>query len=113
VKAVESKTALNRRSVMKKLLVFALFVGMSLMAGRNASAQNVRPRYQTIQYTVPPVPIQAVCNVNGVNYPVDFGSHIWGRNDYDEWFVIGQIVATPNGYVAVRLDGVRFRAFCQ
>lgn len=99
---------------MKKIVAVALLVAGSLMITQKASAQDPqRGRYQTIQYTLPPVPIRASCDVNSVDYPVDFNSRIWGRNAYDQWFVIGRIVATPVGYVAVRLDGVTFPAFCQ
>lgn len=99
---------------MKKIIVVALLVAGSLMHTPKASAQVMaRDHYQTIQYTVPPVPIRTVCNVNSVAYPVDFGSRIWGRNTYDQWFVIGRILLTPAGYVAVRIDGVTFPAFCQ
>jgi|HubBroStandDraft_2_1064218.scaffolds.fasta_scaffold584123_1 hypothetical protein len=99
---------------MKRIAAFVLLAVTSLTTTQNASAQpGQHPHYQTVQYTVPPVAVRTVCNVNGVDYPVDFGSRIWGRNAYDQWFVIGRIVATPTGYVGVRLDGVTFPAFCQ
>jgi len=98
---------------MKKIMVFAL-LAVTLMTTEGVSAQRAQQgNYQTVQFTVPPVPVRTVCNVNGVDYPVDFGSRIWGRNAYDQWFVIGRIVATPAGYVGVRLDGLTFPAFCQ
>jgi hypothetical protein len=99
---------------MKKIVVVALLVAGSLMQTPKASAKaTARGHYQAIQYAAPPVPIHTVCNVNGVAYPVDFGSRIWGRNAYDEWFVIGRIVVTPAGYIAIRLDGVTFPASCE
>lgn len=62
--------------------------------------------------SIPPVPIQKVCAVNYVKYPVDFNSAIWGHDASWNWFVIGTMVATPSGYVAVRNDNVTFAAAC-
>ena len=99
---------------MKKIMAVVLLAAGSLLMTHTASAQVQRHvRYQTVQYTLPPVPIQATCNVNGVLYPVDFSSRIWGRNAYNQWFVIGRIVATPGGYIAVGFNGFQFPAICQ
>ena len=51
---------------------------------------------------MPPVPIAAIYNVNGVNYPVDYNRRIWGRNAYGVWVVAGYIESGPYGDIAVR-----------
>jgi hypothetical protein len=56
---------------------------------------------------------QAVCNVNGVDYPVDGFSRIWGQDPTSgRWVIIGRIVATPYGYRADGIDGRSYPAFC-
>jgi curli biogenesis system outer membrane secretion channel CsgG len=68
--------------------------------------------YQTAQYAVPPSPVMTVCNVNGVDYQIDYSNRIWAINSFGNWFVLGRIVNTPNGTLAIRTDGARFPASC-
>jgi hypothetical protein len=54
---------------------------------------------------------QQVYRINGVNYPVDDSGWIWQRNPYGPWVVVGHLLATPNGYVALmHAGGQRYRA---
>lgn len=99
---------------MKRMIAIALFAVASFIAtGRAAAETPQQGHYQTIQYSVPPVPVMTVCLVNGVDYQVDYNYRIWAVNGYGLWFVIGQITITPDGPVAVRNDGVSFRAACE
>jgi hypothetical protein len=99
---------------MKRILAIALFAVGSLASIKAVSAQRPEQgHYETVQYGAPPAPVMAVCEVNGVGYQVDYGYHIWGVNAYGRWFVIVRIVVTPDGLIATRLDGIRFRAICQ
>ncbi|MGA3133945.1 MAG: hypothetical protein ABSD59_24555 [Terracidiphilus sp.] len=99
---------------MKKIIAIAVFSVAGILATTTASAQTApRAQYQTVLYSVPPVAVMTVCYVNGVNYPVDFNNVIWGQNGFGVWFAIGRIVATPNGLIAVRSDGLQFAAVCQ
>jgi hypothetical protein len=66
-----------------------------------------------VQYSVPPVPVMTVCEVNGVDYQVDFGYRIWAVNGVGGWFVIGRIQTTPLGLIAVRIDGTQYPAVCE
>ncbi len=95
------------------VLVFAMFAVASFISGKEASAQPARPgHYETVQYAVPPVAVMIVCNVNGVDYPVDFNYRVWGVNGDGTWFVVGRIFATPAGSVAVANNRLRFSAAC-
>jgi hypothetical protein len=99
---------------MRKIMMLALLVcAASLLTGA-AAAQTRRdaPHYQYVQYVAAPV-LTNSCLVNGVVYGVDANSSIWAQDAYGRWFIMGRIVATPNGYIAVRNDGVRFPASCQ
>ena len=52
-----------------------------------------------------------VYRINGVDYPVDDSGWIWQRNPYGPWVVVGHLLATPNGYVALmHAGGQRYRA---
>jgi hypothetical protein len=51
------------------------------------------------------------CNVNGVNYPVDYSYRIWGTNAAGVWVVIGSIRITPTGPVAIGF-GQAYPAIC-
>jgi len=88
-----------------KTLIAATVIALVGLTGSAATAQTLpgNARLLTIQYTqdLPPVPVAAVYNVNGVNYPVDYNRRIWGRNAYGVWSVIGFIESTPYGDVAV------------
>jgi hypothetical protein len=97
---------------MKRILTIALFVAASLMLTQKASAQVLQQgHYLTLGYAAQ---AQAVCNVNGVDYPVDGFSRIWGRDPVTGmWVVIGRIVATPYGYRADGIDGRSYPAFCR
>ena len=55
------------------------------------------PEYAN-QYVPAPVFTNS-CEVNGVVYGVDSYNRIWAQNAVGRWFIIGRIVATPNGYV--------------
>jgi hypothetical protein len=99
---------------MKKIIAIAVFAVAGILATTTASAQTAPlAHYQTVQSSVPPVAVMTVCYINGVNYPVDFNNVIWGQNGYGIWFTIGRIVATPNGLIAVRADGMQFAAACR
>lgn len=96
------------------MIGFALFTVASLSSNGHASEiPSNPPHYQTVQYALPPVPVMTVCNVNGVDYQVDYSYRIWGVSAFGRWFVIGRIVNTPNGTVAVRNDGLQFPASCE
>jgi len=96
---------------MKRLIAVAVIVLAGLTG--NATAQTLQGdvRLFTIQYDgdMPAVPIAAVYNINGVNYPVDYNRRIWGRNAYGVWVVTGFIQSTPYGDVAVS-GGMRYPA---
>lgn len=99
---------------MKRMIAIALFAVAGLIATGSAAAETPQQgHYQTIQHSVPPVPVMTVCEVNGVNYPVDYTYRIWAVNGYGGWFVIGRIVTTPTGPIAIRDDGVRYPAACE
>jgi hypothetical protein len=99
---------------MKRILAIALVIVGSLASIKAVSAQRPQSgHYETVQFGVPPVPVMTVCEVNGVDYQVDYSYRIWGVNGYERWFVIGRIVVTPEGPIAIRLDGARFPAACQ
>jgi hypothetical protein len=42
----------------------------------------------------PPVPIMNLCEVNGVDYPIDFNHCIWDRTPCGQWAAIGRVLAT-------------------
>lgn len=98
---------------MKQLMAVAV-IALAGLASGNATAQAFQgnARFLMVQYEggdLPPVPIAAVYNVNGVNYPVDYDRGLWGRNAYGVWVVIGFIEFTPDGVFAVS-GGVRYPA---
>jgi hypothetical protein len=99
---------------MKRIIAIALVTAAGFFATGSSEAQTAQHgHYQTVQYAVPPVPVMTVCEVNGVDYQIDYGYRIWGVNAYGRWFVIGRIVTTPSGPIAIRNDGVRYPAVCQ
>jgi hypothetical protein len=49
---------------------------------------------QLAQPQTPPVPIMNLCEVNGVDYPIDFNHQIWDRNSCGQWAAIGRVLAT-------------------
>jgi hypothetical protein len=95
---------------MKKIMVFALLITLSLMTTQSASAQPTGSgRYATAGYSL----LITACNVNGVIFPVDSYAQIWAVNNFGQWVIIGHLTfGPPTGYVAVRLDGVTFPAYC-
>jgi hypothetical protein len=98
---------------MKWMIAIALLAVAGSLPTKSASAQRPNTaHYQSIQYTVPPVPIMGVCNVNGVDYQVDYNHRIWAVNAYGNWFVIGRIVSNAYGTIAIRNDGTRYPASC-
>jgi hypothetical protein len=99
---------------MKRMIAIALFVVAGFIATGNATAETSQQGHlQTIQYSVPPVPVMTVCEVNGVDYQVDYNYRIWAVNGYGRWFVIGRITTTPTGAIAIRNDGARYPAACE
>jgi hypothetical protein len=99
---------------MKWMIAIALFAVAILIATGSAAAETPQQAYyQTILYSVPPVPVMEMCFVNGVNYPVGYSYRIWAAYGYGGWVVIGKITNTPNGTIAVRNHLVSFPAFCQ
>ncbi len=99
---------------MKRTITIALYAAASILAAGSAVAQRPQQgHYQTIQYSAPPAPVMTVCDVNGVDYQVDFSYRIWAINGYGGWLVIGRIVPTPVGPIAIRNDGMRFSAVCE
>jgi hypothetical protein len=111
VKAVV-QDASKETNVMKRTIVIALFFAASLMLTQNAPAQVLQQgHYLTMGYAAQ---AQAVCSVNGVDYPVDGYSRIWGQDPVTgRWFVIGRIVATTYGYRADGIDGRSWPAYCR
>lgn len=99
---------------MKKIMMLTpLVFAASLLTGTAvAQTRHDVPRYQDVQYAPAPTFTNS-CEVNGVVYGVDAYSRIWTQNGLGQWFIIGRIIATPNGYIAVRNDGARFPAACQ
>jgi hypothetical protein len=99
---------------MKRIHAISLLAAAGFIAAKGAAAQpQQQGHYLTIQYVAPPVPVMTLCNVRGVNYPIDYNYQIWGVNNLGQWFTIGQIVSTPAGTIAVRNDGARFPASCE
>ena len=94
------------------MIAIGLFAVACFLAAGSALAQTEQGHYQTIQYSGPPAPVMTVCNVNVFDYQIDFGCRIWAINNIGQWFVIGRIVNTPYGTIAVRTDGTRFPAVC-
>lgn len=98
---------------MINLIALSLFTAVASFSNGNAAELPlIVPRYERAQYSVPPVPVMTVCNVNGVDYQVDYSYRIWGINAIGNWFVIGRIVNTAYGTIAIRTDGVRYPATC-
>jgi hypothetical protein len=98
---------------MINMIALALFTLVGSFSNGDAPAPSSSiAHYQTAQYAVPPVPVMTVCNVNGVDYQVDYSYRIWGINAVGNWFVIGRIVNTSYGTIAIRNDGVRYPASC-
>lgn len=96
-----------RTIMMLTPLVWAAF----LFTGHAAAQTRPEPAlYQDVQYGGAPVFTNS-CEVNGVVYGVDGYSRIWAQNAVGGWFILGRIVATPYGYIAI--DGYRFPAACQ
>jgi hypothetical protein len=97
---------------MKRKIAIAMLVVAGLLAARSASADNTaQAHFELAQYTAPPVPVMDMCNVNGVNYPVDYSYRIWGTNVAGVWVVIGSIRITPTGPVAIGF-GQAYPAIC-
>jgi hypothetical protein len=42
----------------------------------------------------PPVAIMGLCEVNGIDYPIDFNFQIWQRKGCGQWAAIGRVLAT-------------------
>lgn len=98
---------------MINMIALALFTVVGSLSGGTAPALSSNTaHYKTVQYSVPPVPVMTVCNVNGVDYQVDYSYRIWALNAVGNWFIIGRIVNTSYGTIAVRNDGVRYPASC-
>lgn len=89
---------------MKRLMAIVV-IALAGLTSASAVAQTLRGnvRLLTVQYNqdMPPVPIAAVYDINGGNYPVDYNRRIWSRNAYGVWFVIGFIQTREYGEVAV------------
>lgn len=49
---------------------------------------------RSAQPETPPVPIMNLCEVNGVDYPIDFNHQIWDRSGCGQWAAIGRVLAT-------------------
>ena len=98
---------------MKKNMVLTLAAAAAFVVSGNAVAQtrHEEPLLQYIQYAGPVFTYS--CAINGAVYGVDAYSRIWAQDAMGRWFVMGRIVSTPEGYIAVRNDGVRFPAACQ
>jgi len=47
-----------------------------------------------LRRTQPPVPMWSLCDVNGVEYPIDHHLHIWDIDHAGNWIQIGQVLAT-------------------
>jgi hypothetical protein len=98
---------------MINMIALSLFTAVASFSNGNPTAlPSNAAHYQTAQYALPPVPLMTVCNVNGVDYQVDSSYRIWGINAVGNWFVIGRIVNTAYGAIAIRTDGVRYPATC-
>jgi hypothetical protein len=99
---------------MKMLIRSGIFALAGLLGSANAQPQFAGTGHLLgIQYSGPPVPVMTTCNVNGVDYQIDFNYRIWGLAGYGQWMVLGEIVRTPTGPVAVRNDGATFPALCR
>ena len=98
---------------MQRMVAIALLAVAGFLSTKGASAQDFgRAHLQLVQYAVPPVSVMTTCYVNGVTYPVDYSSRIWGVNGYGTWFVIGRIITNGYGTIAVHNDGVQYPATC-
>lgn len=95
---------------MKKIMLFALLVAVSLMITSNVSA---KPTEAGGHLMAGSSFLLTACTVDGVTYPVDSYAQIWAVNNFGQWVVIGRITfGGPSGYIAIRLDGVTFPAYC-
>jgi hypothetical protein len=112
VKAVENRQPNPKERAMKWLIAVAMLAAAALLPAKSASGQEPRAHYMTIQYSVPPVRVKMYCDVNNQNWPVDFANRVWGMNNESGlWYILGQIVFTPNGPVVNSRWGV-YPAVC-
>src|SRR5271169_6149295 len=89
------------RSLTIALLALASFVAPTLSAQTCCFVPNYRPAAPSCRQ---------VYQINGVNYPVDDSGWVWA-NPYGSWVVVGHILATPNGPIALmHAGGQRYRA---
>jgi hypothetical protein len=97
---------------MKKVLAIALLAAAGFVMAGSAFPKTPRARVLSIASSAPPVTVMMVCNVNGLNYPVDYAENIWGRlPSTNEWAVVGQLVLTTRGLMAYR-GGTYYPATC-
>jgi len=83
---------------MKLTSTIAMFSGASLIPSCGASAPRTgEGDRETVQPQIPPVPVMTLCEVNGVDYPIDFGFRIWDIDGRGQWAVIGRVLATTQG----------------
>jgi hypothetical protein len=54
-----------------------------------------------------------ICQVNGIDYPVDDIGQIWSIGNGNQWFVIGHIVYAPYGVIAGQNDEIEYPVVCQ
>ena len=94
---------------MKWMIAIALFAVAILIATGSAAAETPQQAYyQTILYSVPPVPVMEMCFVNGVNYPVGYSYRIWAAYGYGGWVVIGKMNEKHwSAVITRRSDNVR------
>jgi hypothetical protein len=89
---------------MKRLITVVLIALAGLTCSATAQTFQGNVPLLAIQYAredVPPVRVEAVYSINGVNYPVDYNRRIWGRSAYGRWEVIGRIESKPYGDIAI------------
>jgi hypothetical protein len=80
---------------MKLKSTIAMFSEASLIPTCAQSAPSSEAGSQEPpQPETPPVPIMNLCEVNGVDYPIDFNHQIWDRNGCGQWAAIGRVLAT-------------------
>jgi hypothetical protein len=97
---------------MKKVLAIALWAAAGFLPPQSASPVPPPAHVRAIASSGPPVMVMMVCNVNGINYPVDYARNIWGRLPLTEhWAVVGQLVFTTRGIMACR-GGNYYPATC-
>ena len=94
------------------MMIAAVIVSLAIAVGIGANAQQ-HNNAQLVRVEAQGTVFLSGCNVNGVNYGVDYANNLWGTNLITgQAVIVGHLYATPGGFVAVDLAGNRYPAAC-